>query len=88
MATTLSAASITLSVHGAQGNIYPQIIPARLEKKWLKDDNTCTRLFIVLIALVTMTPVSPNAHHAHPPPMFRWISNYFPPLVLLTGGLF
>jgi hypothetical protein len=79
---------MTLSVAGAQANIYPPITPARPEKTPLKDDHARTRLLSVLLAPVTMTPVSPNAHRALPPPMFRWLFNYLPPLAFLTGGSF
>jgi hypothetical protein len=88
MATTPSDAPMTLSVDGAQANTFPPITPARPEKTLLKDDHARIRLLSVLLALVTTTPVSPNAHRALPPPMFRWFSNYFPPLVFLTGGSF
>jgi hypothetical protein len=88
MATTPSAAPMTLSVDGAQANTYPPITLARPEKTPLKDDHARTRLLSALLAPVTTTPVSPNAHRALSPPMFRWFFNYFPPLAFLTGGLF
>jgi hypothetical protein len=88
LATTPYAAPMTLSVAGAQANIYPPITPARPEKTPLKDDHARTRLLSVLLAPATMTPVSPNAHRALPPPMFIWFFNHFPPLAFLTGGSF
>src|SRR3978361_631391 len=77
-ATIPPAAPITLPADGAQANTSPPITPALSERTSLKADHVPTPLLSVLGAQVTMTPVSPNAHHALPPLMFKWTFTNLP----------
>jgi hypothetical protein len=69
---------MTLPADGAQANTSPPITPALSERTSLKADHVPTPLLSVLGAQVTMTPASPNAHHALPPLMFKWTFTNFP----------